>query len=267
MVKEKENLKANPEENTKVTPEENTKVTPIKKVIPKKTRMSETEFANHFADLKDLTEVFTLVKKIANANFDEAVECAIRVISKKKKTDKIIRGSLSFPHSVVKTKPKIAVFASGEDVEKAKNAGAAFAGLDDLITEIMAGKVQYDYYVATKSVVGQIAKVARILKGSMPNLKLGTVTEDVSATCKRLLDGIVQYREDKASIIHVKIGYRSFTEKELKENFTELLRHLYSNYNNGRSINEFLCSVYISSTMSRSIGVSYSILNSVIKNI
>jgi large subunit ribosomal protein L1 len=236
-----------------------------KKVYTKKEKISEADFAREVADLKDLNGVFNLLKKIAPAAFNEAVDCAFKLIVKKKKTDKVIRGFLSFPHSVIVKKPKIAVFASGEDVEKAKNSGADFAGLEDLIAEILGGQINYDYYVATKSVVGQISSVAKILKGLMPNLKLGTVTDDVTTTCKNLSHGIVQYRDDKQGIVHAKIGYKSFTNEELKENFMEILRHLYNNYNNGRSINEFFSSVYVQSTMSCGIPVSHAIIAAALK--
>ena len=237
----------------------------MKKVIEKTPRLSNEEFQKLFEKITNFNDIVDLLKKAAFAKFDESIELAIRLTNKKKKTDKTIRGTLSLSHSIVKTKPKIAVFATGEDVEKAKKAGAAVAGLEELMEEIIQGKIQYDYYVATKSVIGQISKVARYLKGLMPNLKLGTVTEDVQGTCKRLLDGVVQYREDKANIVHVKVGYKSFTNEQIQQNFTEFMKYLYNTYNNGRSIPEFFKSVYICTTMSRSIIINNNILMGIVK--
>jgi large subunit ribosomal protein L1 len=237
----------------------------MKKVIEKTPRLSNEEFQKLFEKITNFNDIINMLKKAAFAKFDESIELAFRLTSKKKKTDKTIRGTLSLSNSIVKTKPKIAVFATGEDVEKAKKAGATVAGLEDLMEEIIQGKIQYDYYVATKSVIGQISKVARYLKGLMPNLKLGTVTEDVAATCKRLLDGVVQYREDKSHIVHMKVGYKSFTNEQITQNVTEFMKHLYNNYNNGRSIPEFFKSVYICTTMSKSIPVSHNILMNIIK--
>jgi large subunit ribosomal protein L1 len=237
----------------------------MEKKIIKTPRLSNEEFQKLFGKITNFNDIADLLKKAAFAKFDESVELAIRLTSKKKKTDKTIRGTLSLSNSVVKVKPKIAVFSTGEDVEKAKKAGATVAGLEELMEEIIQGKIQYDYYVATKSVIGQISKVARYLKGLMPNLKLGTVTEDVEATCKRLIEGVVQYREDKSNIIHVKVGYKSFTNGQMEQNIKEFLKYLYNNYNNGRSVNEFFKSVYICTTMSKSIIINTNILNGLIK--
>jgi large subunit ribosomal protein L1 len=237
----------------------------MEKKIIKTPRLSNEEFQTLFGKITNFDHIVDLLKKSAFAKFDESIELALRLTNKKKKTDKTIRGTLSLSNSVIKVKPKIAVFASGEDLEKARKAGAAFAGLEDLVEEITQGKIQYDYYVATKAVIGQISKAARFLKGLMPNLKLGTVTEDVEATCKRLLEGVVQYREDKSNIVHAKIGYKSFNNDQVKTNVSEFLKYLYNNYNNGRSVAEFFKSVHICTTMGRGIVINNNILISLIK--
>jgi large subunit ribosomal protein L1 len=237
----------------------------MKKVIQKTPRLSKQEINSIFEKVNNFNDIIDLLKKVCFAKFDESIEVSIRLTNKPKKTDKTIRGNISLPHSVIKKKPKIAVFATGEDVIKAKKAGAAFAGLEELIDEIMAGKIQYDYYVATKSVIGQIAKIARFLKGAMPSLKSGTVTEDVEATCKKLLEGVLQYRQDKGHIVHGKIGYKSFDNKSIEDNFRFFIKYLYTNYSNGRTVQEFIKSVYLSGTMSPSIMVNNNILLTIIK--
>lgn len=234
------------------------------KNIVKKIKLTNDELESQRNKIKNFNDILNVLKQYGN-NFDESIDLSIRINPKKKNDKTIIRGNISLPHSTIKNKPKIAVFASGEDIEKALKAGATRAGLDDLVEEVKNGTTKYDYYVATKAVFMQISgKVAKTLKTLTPSLKSGTVTEDVTATCTRLLNGILEYRE-KDLLIHGKIGYKSFDNKAIQENGRNFLQHLYNIYNNNKSIVEFFKSITISCTQTPGIQLDNSIILELIK--
>ena len=171
-----------------------------------------------------LAEAITCIKSCANAKFDETVELAINLNIDARKAEQNVRGVTSLPNGTGKTY-RVAVFAKGPKAEEAKAAGADIVGDDDLMQEILGGKINFDRCVATPDMMGTVGRVAKILgpRGLMPNPKLGTVTMDVTGIVKAIKAGQVEYRTEKAGIIHVGVGKASFTEKALSENIRALV--------------------------------------------
>jgi large subunit ribosomal protein L1 len=167
-----------------------------------------------------IEEVFEEVKKTATAKFDESVDVAIRTGLDPKYADQQLRGSCVLPHGTGKT-IRVAVFAAGEKAEEAKSSGADFVGAEDLVTKIEGGWLDFDAAVATPDMMRFVGKLGRILgpRNLMPNPKVGTVTQDVAKVVTELKAGKVQYRVEKAGIIHSALGKASFDAKKLKENF------------------------------------------------
>jgi large subunit ribosomal protein L1 len=182
-------------------------------------------FRNLNKDLEHLKvysveEALDMVKKTATAKFDESVDVAIRTGLDPKYADQQLRGSCVLPHGTGKT-TRVVVFAAGEKAEEARNAGADFVGAEDLVTKIEGGWVDFDAAVATPDMMRFVGKLGRILgpRNLMPNPKVGTVTQDVAKVITELKAGKVQYRVEKAGIIHSTLGKASFDSKKLKENF------------------------------------------------
>ena len=174
--------------------------------------------------LHKLEEALDLSKKFASKNFDESVDISIILGIDAKKSDQQIRGVTSLP-KMPKKNVKIAVFADGDDIDKAKAAGAEIAGGDDLIDNIKKGEMNFDKCISTPNMMVKVSALGQILgpKGLMPNPKLGTVTNDVATAIKNIKLGQVEYKTDKAGIIHVSVGKISFSEDELKKNIEFLL--------------------------------------------
>ncbi len=168
----------------------------------------------------NLEEALELVKKSATAKFDESVDVAVRTGLDPKYADQQLRGSCVLPHGTGRT-TRVAVFATGEKAEEAKNAGADFVGAEDLVAKIEGGWTDFDAAVATPDMMRFVGKLGRILgpRNLMPNPKIGTVTPDVAKVITELKAGKVQYRVEKAGIIHSSIGKASFAPQKLKENF------------------------------------------------
>lgn len=182
-------------------------------------------FGNISKDLEhlkiyNLEEAFDRVKKTATAKFDESVDVAIRTGLDPKYADQQLRGSVVLPHGTGRT-TRVVVFAAGEKANEAKNAGADFVGAEDLVAKIEGGWTDFDAAVATPDMMRFVGKLGRILgpRNLMPNPKVGTVTMDVAKVITELKAGKVQYRVEKAGIIHSSIGKASFDAKKLKENF------------------------------------------------
>ena len=166
--------------------------------------------------LYDVDEAVALVKKVASAGFDETVECHIRTGCDGRHADQQIRGAVVLPAGTGK-KVRVLVFAKNEKVDEAKAAGADFVGGQELIP-----KIQNEGWLDLMGVVGRLGRVLGP-KGLMPNPKAGTVTMDVTKAIKDIKAGKIEYRLDKANIIHVPVGKASFTEEQLKENFQTLM--------------------------------------------
>jgi large subunit ribosomal protein L1 len=173
--------------------------------------------------LYPLNEGLALVLKTVFTKFDSTVETYIKLGVDPKHADQIVRGTVVLPHGTGKTL-KILVFAKGEKEEEAKKAGADFVGNQDLIEKIKGGWLDFDVAVATPDLMKDVSKLGRILgpKGLMPNPKAGTVTFKLAEAIKQIKLGRVEFRVDKAGIIHCAIGKASFGEQKLKENFLSL---------------------------------------------
>src|SRR5690625_5174752 len=168
-------------------------------------------------------EALELVKETAPARFDETVEAAVRLGVDPKKADEQIRGGMVLPHGTGKTQ-RVLVFAKGDKVKEAEEAGADYVGDDELIAKINQGWFEFDVVVATPDMMSEVGKLGRLLgpKGLMPNPKTGTVTFDVDKAVKDIKAGQVEYRVDNAGNLHVPIGKLSFTDEKLIENFEAL---------------------------------------------
>ncbi|WP_432362200.1 50S ribosomal protein L1 [Sporosarcina sp. UB5] len=169
----------------------------------------------------DVKEAIELAKKTSTVNFDATVEVAFRLGIDTRKNDQQIRGAVVLPNGTGKTQ-RVLVFAKGEKLKEAEAAGADYAGDAEYITKIQQGWFDFDVIVATPDMMGEVGKIGRVLgpKGLMPNPKTGTVTFDVAKAVAEIKAGKVEYRADKAGIIHAPIGKVSFDNEKLEENFT-----------------------------------------------
>jgi large subunit ribosomal protein L1 len=167
-----------------------------------------------------LEEAFELVCKIAGAKFDETIDASFNLGVDTKQGDQQVRGAVVLPHGTGK-KLKIAVVAKGDKAKEAEAAGADIVGADDLIERIQGGFLDFDKLIATPDMMVAISKVGKILgpRDLMPNPKLGTVTLDVTKAINEQRKGKVEYRAEKAGIVHVKVGKKSFGAEKLKDNF------------------------------------------------
>ncbi len=168
-----------------------------------------------------------LVKERAYAKFDETVDMAVCLGVDPRKSDQMVRGSVLLPHGIGKT-VRVLVFAKGEKEKEAEDAGADFAGADDLVEKIKGGWLEFDKAAATPDMMGAVGKIGKILgpRGLMPNPKLGTVTFDIANVVKELKAGKVDYRVEKAGIVHMSVGKVSFSEDALVENAKAALSSL-----------------------------------------
>lgn len=172
-----------------------------------------------------MAEAISLVKKTAVAKFDETVEAHIRLGVDGRHADQQVRGAVVLPHGTGKT-VRVLVFAKGDKVAEAEAAGADFVGGEELIPRIQnEGWFDFDVVVATPDMMGVVGRLGRVLgpKGLMPNPKAGTVTMDVTKAVNDIKAGKIEYRLDKANIIHCPVGKASFTEEQLTENFNTLM--------------------------------------------
>lgn len=173
----------------------------------------------------DVAEAISLVKKTAVAKFDETVEVHVRLGVDGRHADQQVRGAVVLPHGTGKT-VRVLVFAKGDKVAEAEAAGADFVGGEELIPKIQNdGWFDFDVVVATPDMMGVVGRLGRVLgpKGLMPNPKAGTVTMDVAKAVNDIKAGKIEYRLDKANIIHCPVGKASFTEEQLTDNFNTLM--------------------------------------------
>jgi len=171
-----------------------------------------------------IDEAIELVKKTATAKFDESVDVAINLGVDSRKSDQVIRGSVVLPKGTGKT-VRVAVFTQGANVEAAKEAGADVVGFEDLAAEVKAGNLDFDVVIASPDAMRIVGQLGTILgpRGLMPNPKVGTVTPNVAEAVRNAKAGQVQYRTDKAGVVHATIGRASFAAADLRENFNILL--------------------------------------------
>jgi large subunit ribosomal protein L1 len=178
-------------------------------------------------DAKAIDEALALVKELATAKFNESVDISVNLGVDPKKSEQAVRGSTVLPNGTGKS-VRVAVFAQGDNVEKATEAGADLVGFEDLAESIKGGTIDFDVLIATPDAMRLIGQLGKILgpRGLMPNPKVGTVTPDVAGAVKNAKSGQVAYRTDKAGIIHCTIGRADFEVNALKENLTALLADL-----------------------------------------
>lgn len=169
-------------------------------------------------------EAIKLAKETSVANFDASVEVAFRLGIDTRKNDQQIRGAVVLPHGTGKSQ-RVLVFAKGDKITEAEEAGADYVGEADYVQKIQQGWFDFDVVVATPDMMGEVGKLGRVLgpKGLMPNPKAGTVTMDVANAIKEIKAGKIEYRLDKSNIIHVPVGKASFTEEQLADNFQTLI--------------------------------------------
>lgn len=169
-------------------------------------------------------EACQLLASLPVAKFDETVDVALRLGVDPKHSDQVVRGAVSLPHGLGKT-VRILVFAKGEKEKEARAAGADFVGAEDLIEKIQEGWMDFDKVIATPDLMGQVSKVGKLLgpRGLMPNPKVGTVTFDIAKAVSENKAGKVEYRVDKAGIIHAPIGKMSFGAQKIQDNLHALL--------------------------------------------
>ena len=202
------------------------------------------------ATFYDTADAITLVKKTAVAKFDETVEAHIRLGVDGRHADQQVRGAVVLPHGTGRT-VRVLVFAKGDKINEAEAAGADYVGGEELIPKIQnEGWFEFDVVVATPDMMGVLGRLGRVLgpKGLMPNPKAGTVTMDVAKAVADIKAGKIEYRLDKANIIHVPVGKASFTEEQLTDNFNTLIGAIVK-AKPASAKGQYLRSVTLSSTM------------------
>lgn len=172
-------------------------------------------------------EAVALVKKAKYAKFDETVDLAVRLGVNPKHADQMVRGALVLPHGTGQT-VRVLVFAKGEKEREAREAGADFAGSDDMVAKVSEGFMDFDRVIATPDMMGAVGKLGRVLgpRGLMPNPKVGTVTFDIKTAVQEAKGGKIEYRVEKAGIVHARIGKSSFNEQALSDNAKALINAL-----------------------------------------
>ena len=207
---------------------------------------------NKFYPLED---ALILVKECATAKFDESIDVAVQLGIDAKKSDQVVRGAVVLPAGTGKH-VRVAVFAQGEKAEQAKAAGAEIVGMEDLAEQIKGGKIDFDILIASPDTMKIVGTLGQVLgpRGLMPNPKVGTVTPDVATAVKNAKAGQVQFRVDKAGIVHASIGRRSFEPAALKSNLLALLEAL-NKAKPAASKGIYLRKVAVSSTMGAGVRV------------
>ncbi len=168
-----------------------------------------------------------VVRKLAYAKFDESVDIAVRLGVNPKHADQMVRGAVVLPHGTGKS-VRVAVFARGEKEKEALDAGADFAGADELVAQVQGGMLDFDRVIATPDMMGAVGKLGRVLgpRGLMPNPKVGSVTMNVAQAVAEAKAGKVEYRVDKAGVVHARIGQKSFEAIKLSENARAMVQEL-----------------------------------------
>ena len=209
-------------------------------------------------DIYTLDEAIKISKKYATAKFDESLDMSFVLGIDAKKSDQQVRGVVSLPKMPEK-KISIAVFADGDDLEKAKKAGADIVGSDDLIETVKKSEINFDKCISTPDMMAKVGALGQILgpKGLMPNPKLGTVTKDVDSAIKKLRAGQIEYKTEKTGIIHASIGKVSFSDAELNKNIKVFYNEIQKNKPT-TSKGIFIKKIFLNSTMGPGLQVDIS---------
>ena len=204
-----------------------------------------------------LDEAVKLVKSAATAKFDESIEVAVNLGVDPKQSDQQVRGAVAMPKGLGKD-VKVAVFARGDKAKEAGDAGAEHVGAEDLAEKIEAGKVEFDRCIATPDMMGVVGKLGKVLgpRGLMPNPKLGTVTPDVKKAVEESKAGQVEFRLEKAGVVHAAVGKASFKEGDIAENITAFIEALNKAKPSGVK-GTYMKKVSISSTMGVGVAVDH----------
>lgn len=210
-------------------------------------------------------EALTIVKDVAFAKFDETVEVSIRLGVDPRKADQMVRGAVVLPHGLGKT-VRVLVFAKGEKAMEAQAAGADHVGADDLVAKIQEGWFEFDTAIATPDMMGTVGKIGKLLgpRGLMPNPKVGTVTFDIGRAVNEAKSGKIEYRVEKAGIVHAPLGKVSFDVEKLKGNMMALLDALIK-AKPQTSKGTYLKKVSISSTMGPGLNLDVPTLQAQVK--
>ena len=209
----------------------------------------------------DLKEAIKLLKEKASAKFDETVDIAMNLGVDPKHSDQMVRGVVSMPKGTGKT-ARVAVFARDKKAEEAKAAGADLVGAEDLAEKVEKGDINFDRIIATPDMMAVVGKLGKVLgpRGLMPNPKLGSVTMDVEAAVKTIKSGQVEFRVEKAGIIHAGIGKASFKEDDLLENVSAFINSVSKAKPSGAK-GQFIKKVSISSSMGPAIKIDVNSLD------
>ena len=204
----------------------------------------------------NVDDAVKLLKEYAKAKFDETVEVAINLGVDPKHADQMVRGVVALPHGSGKTM-RVAVFAKGDKAKEATEAGAEFVGAEDLADKITAGEMGFDRVIATPDMMGVVGKLGKVLgpRGLMPNPKLGTVTMDVKTAVKNAKAGEVQFRVEKAGIVHAGVGKASFTADQLEANVKAFVDAIQKAKPTGAKGN-YIQKISVSSTMGPGIKIN-----------
>jgi len=207
-----------------------------------------------------IADALVLIKDTAKAKFNESVDVAVNLGVDAKKSDQVVRGSVVLPAGTGKT-VRVAVFAQGPKAAEATAAGADIVGFDDLAADIKAGKMDFDIVIATPDAMKVVGQLGQILgpRGLMPNPKVGTVSMDVATAVKNAKAGQVQYRTDKAGIVHCTIGRATFSAEQLQTNLKALIEAL-QKAKPAASKGQYLKKISLSSTMGPGVRVDASTL-------
>jgi len=208
--------------------------------------------------LHSIDEAVAVVQKLAYAKFDESVDIAVRLGVNPKHADQMVRGAVVLPHGTGKS-VRVAVFAKGDKEKEARDAGADLAGGDELVNQVLGGMLDFDRVIATPDMMGAVGKLGRVLgpRGLMPNPKVGSVTMDVARAVREAKAGKVEYRVDKAGVVHARIGQKSFSTDKLAENGRAMVQELVAR-RPATAKGVYVRSVTLSSTMGPGVRVDTS---------
>ena len=208
----------------------------------------------------NMQEAFKIIKENSKVKFNESVDVSINLGIDAKKSDQNVRGSLVLPNGTGKS-VKVAVFCEGDEAKAAKENGADIIGMEDLAENIKKGEINFDILIATPDTMKMVGPLGQILgpKGLMPNPKTGTVSKDVAKAVKNAKSGQVQYRTDKAGIIHCSIGKVDFSEQMLEENLSSLIAEL-NRVKPASAKGKYLQKISVSSSMGLSLNLDQALL-------